>query len=151
MTVALRRRWGRDLDAATLYELLRLRVEVFVVEQACPYPELDGRDILAQTRHFWLADPAGEVISTLRLIAENPDGRTLFRIGRVCTKATERGHGHTTRLMQAALADVGPHPCLINAQTYLADMYARHGFTNDGPEFLEDGIPHVPMLRARRG
>ena len=50
MTVALRRSWAKDLDAATLYELLKLRVEVFVVEQATPYPELDGRDLLAEAR-----------------------------------------------------------------------------------------------------
>ena len=49
MTVALRRSWAKDLDAATLYELLKLRVEVFVVEQATPYPELAGRDLLAET------------------------------------------------------------------------------------------------------
>ena len=59
MTEALRRSWAKDLDARTLYELLKLRVEVFVVEQACPYPELDGRDLLAETRHFWLETPAG--------------------------------------------------------------------------------------------
>ena len=60
VTVALRRAWARDLDAPTLYALLRLRVEVFVVEQTCPYPELDGRDLEPQTRHFWLESPAGE-------------------------------------------------------------------------------------------
>ncbi|MDT5230601.1 MAG: ElaA protein, partial [Mycobacterium sp.] len=49
MTVALRRSWAKDLDTSTLYELLKLRVEVFVVEQACPYPELDGRDLLTET------------------------------------------------------------------------------------------------------
>ncbi|MGI9126162.1 MAG: GNAT family N-acetyltransferase, partial [Mycobacterium sp.] len=101
-------------------------------------------------RHFWLESPDGEVISTLRLMEENPEGRTQFRIGRVCTKADERGRGHTARLMQAALADVGEHPCRISAQSYLAEMYARHGFVVDGEEFLEDGIPHVPMLRAPR-
>ena len=151
MTVALRRCWGEDLDAATLYELLKLRVEVFVVEQACPYPELDGRDLHSQTRHFWLQEPDGEVISTLRLMEENPSGGKLFRIGRVCTKQAARGHGHTNRLMQAALADVGEqHPCALNAQTYLIEMYTRHGFVVDGDEFLEDGIPHVPMVRRHR-
>lgn len=150
MTVALHRCWGRDLDAATLYELLKLRVEVFVVEQACPYPELDGRDLASQTRHFWLQEPTGEAISTLRLIEENPNGGKQFRIGRVCTKQAARGHGHTTRLMQAALADVGGHRCEINAQTYLIEMYSRHGFVVDGDEFLEDDIPHVPMVRAPR-
>lgn len=150
MTVALRRCWGRDLDAATLYRLLTLRVEVFVVEQSCPYPELDGRDLESQTRHFWLEDAAGQVISTLRLLEDTPDGNLLFRIGRVATRAAERGHGHTARLMDAALADVGPHACRISAQTYLVDMYARYGFIDDGAEFVEDGIAHVPMLRAAR-
>lgn len=149
MTVALRRCWGKDLDTATLYELLKLRVEVFVVEQACPYPELDGRDLQSQTRHFWLQCQAGEVISVLRLMEENPNGNKLFRIGRVCTKQSVRGGGHATRLLQAALADVGEHPCHISAQTYLVEMYARHGFVVAGDEFVEDGIPHVPMLRAR--
>ena len=149
MTVALRRCWGQDLDTATLYELLKLRVEVFVVEQDCPYPELDGRDLQSQTRHFWLQEPTGDVISVLRLMEENPNGHKLFRIGRVCTKKSARGGGHATRLLQAALADVSEHPCHLNAQTYLVEMYARHGFVVAGDEFVEDGIPHVPMLRTR--
>lgn len=148
MTVALRRIWAKDLDAETLYEILKLRVEVFVVEQACPYPELDGRDLLAETRHFWLEHADGGVICTLRLMEEHPGGEKAFRIGRVCTKRASRGHGHTTRLLQAALAEVGDYPCRINAQTYLAEMYAQHGFVRDGDEFLDDGVPHVPMLRA---
>jgi ElaA protein len=149
VTVALRRCWGKDLDTATLYELLKLRVEVFVVEQDCPYPELDGRDLQSQTRHFWLQEPTGDVISVLRLMEENPNGHKLFRIGRVCTKKSARGGGHATRLLQAALADVSGHPCHLNAQTYLVEMYARHGFVVAGDEFVEDGIPHVPMLRTR--
>lgn len=147
MTVALHRSWAKDLDTATLYELLKLRVEVFVVEQACPYPELDGRDLLPETRHFWLQRPHGEVISTLRLMEEHAGGEKAFRIGRLCTRRTARGQGHTTRLLQAALADVGDYPCRIDAQTYLEEMYARHGFVRAGGEFVEDGIPHVPMLR----
>lgn len=147
MTIALRRSWSADLDAAMLYELLKLRVEVFVVEQACPYPELDGRDLLAETRHFWLETSAGEVISTLRLMEEHPGGHKGFRIGRVCTKRQARGHGHGTRLLQAALAEVGDYPCRIDAQTYLADMYARLGFVRHGDEFSEDGIPHVSMVK----
>ncbi len=151
MSVAPRRSWAKDLDAATLYELLKLRVEVFVVEQACPYPELDGRDLLAETRHFWLESPDGQVISTLRLMEEHPGGGKVFRIGRVCTKRADRGQGHTARLMQAALAEVGDYPCRIDAQTYLEEMYARHGFVRDGEEFMEDGIPHVPMIRPGLG
>ncbi len=148
MTVELRRAWARDLDAPTLYALLELRVEVFVVEQNCPYPELDGRDLEPRTRHFWLENLSGAVVSTLRLLEDQADGETVFRIGRVCTRAAERGQGHTTFLMNAALKEVGAHPCRISAQTYLADMYARHGFVTDGAEFDEDGIAHVPMVRA---
>src|ERR1700676_4790859 len=147
MTVAVHRSWAKDLDTATLYELLKLRVEVFVVEQACPYPELDGRDLRAETRHFWLEGADGEVISTLRLMEEHAGGEKAFRIGRVCTRRTARGHGHTTRLLQAALAEVGDYPCRIDAQTYLEDMYAQHGFVRVGDEFLDDGVPHVPMAR----
>ncbi len=147
MTVSLRRSWAKDLDAATLYELLKLRIEVFVVEQATPYPELDGRDLLAETRHFWLEGDDGEVITTLRLMEEHPGGEKEFRIGRVCTKRSARGQGHAARLLRAALAEVGNYPCRVNAQTYLADMYAILGFTPDGDEFLDDGIPHVPMVR----
>lgn len=147
MTITPRRSWAKDLDAATLYELLKLRVEVFVVEQATPYPELDGRDLLAETRHFWLEDSDGRVISTLRLMEEHPGGEKVFRIGRVCTRRTDRGQGHTSRLMTAALAEVGDDPCRIDAQSYLEEMYAKHGFVRDGEEFLDDGIPHIPMLR----
>ncbi len=146
MTLPLHRRWAKDLDAAALYALLQLRVEIFVVEQACPYLELDGLDLQPQTRHFWLETLGGEVISTLRLLQEDAG----FRIGRVCTRAAERGRGHTARLMRAALADVGDRACRISAQTYLAEMYGRHGFVQDGAEFLEDGIPHVPMVRGAR-
>jgi ElaA protein len=148
MTVTPKRSWAKDVDAATLYELLKLRVEVFVVEQATPYPELDGRDLLAETRHFWLEDAEGRVVATLRLMEEHPGGEKLFRIGRVCTKRSERGHGHADRLMQAALAEVGDFPCHIDAQTYLQEMYTKHGFVRTGGEFLDDGIPHVPMVRS---
>jgi ElaA protein len=147
VTISPRRSWAKDLDAATLYELLKLRVEVFVVEQATPYPELDGRDLLAETRHFWLEDADGKVVSTLRLMEEHPGGEKVYRIGRVCTKRNARGHGHTNRLMQAAHAEVGDDPCRIDAQTYLESMYVKHGFVRDGDEFLDDGIPHIPMLR----
>jgi ElaA protein len=74
-----------DLDATTLYELLRLRVDVFVVEQRCPYPELDGRDTEPATRHLWLPDPerGGSPVAYLRLLAE-PD--QAVRIGRVAVR-----------------------------------------------------------------
>ncbi|MEU0500546.1 GNAT family N-acetyltransferase [Nocardia sp. NPDC005998] len=146
-TVALKRSWALDLDTATLYQLLKLRVEVFVVEQKCAYPELDGLDLLPETRHFWL-DDEGEVISTLRLLEEHENGVKSFRIGRVCTAVPARGHGYTTRLVQAALAEAGSATVRLSAQTYLVDMYAKFGFKPDGEEFEEDGIMHLPMRRG---
>jgi ElaA protein len=147
MSAALHRAWAKDLDAPTLYAILKLRVEVFVVEQARPYPELDGRDLFAETRHFWL-EAEGEVICTLRLMEEHAGGQKTFRLGRLCTQRNVRGEGHTTRLLRAALAEVGDYPCRINAQVYLADMYAQHGFVRDGDDFLDDGVPHVAMVKS---
>ncbi|NKY45210.1 GNAT family N-acetyltransferase [Nocardia sp. MDA0666] len=146
-TVALKRSWAADLDTATLYKLLKLRVEVFVVEQKCAYPELDGLDLLPETRHFWL-DDEGEIICTLRLLEEHHNGVKSFRIGRLCTTPEARGHGYTTRVLQAAIAEAGSATVRLNAQTYLVDLYTKHGFKPDGEEYEEDGIAHIPMRRG---
>jgi len=133
-----------DLDTTTLYALLKLRSDVFVVEQACPYPELDGRDTEPTTRHLWLAEEPAKPQSYVRILAE-PDGSA--RIGRVCTAASARGRGLSRRLMEAALTRTGDRPCVLDAQSYLVDFYRSFGFTVVGPEYIEDGIPHVPMRR----
>lgn len=132
-----------DLPPRTLYALLRLRVDVFVVEQCCPYPELDGRDTEPTTRHMWLAH-AGAPIAYLRLLAE-PDQAA--RIGRVVVARAWRGQGHAGRLMHAALDRVGDTECRLDAQSHLAGFYQRYGFAVAGAEFDEDGIAHVPMRR----
>ena len=132
-----------ELDVRTLHDLLRLRVEVFVVEQKCAYPELDGRDIEPGTRHLWLAS-AEAPVAYLRILAE-PGG--VERIGRVAVARPARGNGHAGQLLREALALVGERPCVLDAQSYLVDFYRRYGFTVTGPEYVEDGIPHVPMRR----
>jgi ElaA protein len=137
-----------ELDPPTLYALLSLRVDVFVVEQQCPYREIDGRDLEPGTRHLWLGPSRGEPVAYLRLLTE-PDGTA--RIGRVCTAATARGAGHSSVLMAAALDLVGDdRPSVLDAQSYLVDFYRRFGFAPIGDEFVEDGIPHVPMHRPPR-
>jgi ElaA protein len=145
----LRRSWALDLDVATLYELLRLRVDVFVVEQACPYGELDGRDLEERARHYWLTgngDPAA-VLGTLRLLKE-PDGG--YRIGRLCTAKTARGRGLGKQLMDAAMAEVGDGACVLDAQEHLADFYRAYGFEATGPAYDWDGVAHLPMRREAR-
>lgn len=146
-TTTIRRARSYDLSTDILYRLLKLRVEVFVVEQGCAYPELDGRDLERETRHYWI-EAGDDVICTLRLLEEHEDGVKSYRIGRLCTRPEYRGQGHTRRLLQAALAEVGSTPCRILAQTYLADMYAEYGFEPTGPDVVEDGIPHRPMQRV---
>jgi ElaA protein len=132
-----------ELDLATLYALLRLRVEVFVVEQACPYPELDGQDLDPSTVHLWLTGDAGNVQGYLRLLTDGPRRR----IGRVCTARSARGTGVARQLMVAALDELGSAPCVLDAQSHLAGFYASFGFVPDGEEFVEDGIAHLPMRR----
>jgi ElaA protein len=133
----------RDLDTTTLYAILKLRCDVFVVEQECSYADLDGRDTEPGTRHVWLAR-ADDLLAYLRIL---DDGDT-ERIGRVVTAPEARGAGHAGRLMAHALTVVGNRPSVLHAQAYLTGFYARFGFAQTGPEYLEDGIPHVPMARA---
>lgn len=132
-----------ELDTATLYALLQLRVDVFVVEQRCPYPELDGRDTEPATRHLWL-ERDGAPVAYLRILAE-PGGAV--RIGRVAVVRPARRAGLAGELMAAALAEAGDRECVLNAQSHLVDFYARLGFAVSGPEYLDDGIPHRPMRR----
>lgn len=143
-TVTLRVATFADLDAATLYALLRLRVDTFVVEQQCCYPELDGRDTEPTANHLWLAQD-GQPVAYLRLLDE-PDGAV--QIGRVVVSGPARGAGLASRLLAAALDRVGPRACVVKAQSHLAGFYGRYGFVPTGPEFLDDGIPHVPMRRS---
>ena len=134
-----------ELDAATLYALLRLRVDVFVVEQHCAYPEIDGRDTEPGALHVWLADEPAHPLGYLRILSD-PGG--VARIGRVAVARPARGAGLAQRLMRAALDHVGDRPCVLDAQAGLVDFYADFGFVVTGPEYLEDGIPHVPMRRV---
>jgi ElaA protein len=134
---------GDQLSAATLYALLTLRVAVFVVEQEAPYAELDGRDLRPDTVHLWFGDP--EPLAYLRLLRD-PGG--VVRIGRVCTAMVARGAGLSSRLMIAALAEVGDRPAVLDAQVHAQNFYARFGFVPVGEPFEEDGIPHITMRRG---
>ncbi len=133
---------GPRLTATQLYDLLRLRVDIFVVEQNCPYHELDGRDLLDTTTHLWMADAEG-VTAAVRVLAD-PVGA---RIGRVVTRVDRRGEGLAAELIRAALDQFEGVDTVLDAQSHLRDFYERFGYTVTGPEFVEDGIPHLPMAR----
>jgi ElaA protein len=138
----LRRARFAELTPFEVYALLRVRVDVFVVEQECPYPELDGRDLEPETLHLWFEDD-GVVAATIRIL---DDGETRA-IGRVATAAGYRGRGLAARLIEDGIALCGDVPITMGAQEYLEDWYGRFGFRKSGPGYVEDGIPHVPMRR----
>jgi ElaA protein len=142
----LHREWAADLTPERLYAILALRLDVFVIEQRCFYPELDGRDLEPATRHFWIGseDHPDVPIAYLRLLEERDGG---YRIGRVCTTVRARGRGLSRRLMEAALADVGSAQTVLDAQVTVADLYRRFGYEVTGEEYLDFGIPHVEMRR----
>jgi ElaA protein len=132
-----------EIDPGTLYRILRLRSEVFVIEQNCVYLDQDGRDSEPSARQLWI-ERDGEVVATLRLLVDEGGVR---RIGRVATAASARGAGLGAALMHRALELCDGAPIVLDAQSYLVDWYRAFGFEPSGPEYVEDGIPHVPMAR----
>lgn len=133
-----------DLRPRTLYALLRLRVDIFVVEQECAYPELDGRDVEPSTGHLWI-EVGGTPVATVRTLVDEDGTRHL---GRVATHRDHRGRGYAARLVREGIDRLAPHPVHIGAQAYLEGWYAQFGFVRAGQDYLEDGIPHLPMVRA---
>lgn len=132
-----------ELTAPELYEIYRLRVSVFVVEQSCAYQEVDEADRTAW--HVWLQDENG-IAAYARVLAPG----TVFpdvSIGRVIAVRRREGLGRRIVLaaIDAAREHFGSRRITIEAQSYVKALYTSLGFTQTGPEFLEDGIPHVPM------
>jgi ElaA protein len=138
-----------DLGPRTAYEVWRLRQQVFVVEQDCPYPDLDGRDLEPATRHVVLVEDAPgreSVVGTLRVL----DDGDWARIGRVTVAPAARGRGLAARMMDEAMTLCGDREVRLDAQTGLTAFYEGYGFEVAGPAFDEDGIMHVPMRRPAR-
>jgi ElaA protein len=133
------------IDPATLYAIFSLRGQVFVVEQACPYEDLDGRDLEPGCLQWWHEEPGGGVVATARLLWE--DERS--RLGRLCTARSARNRGLATSLLRAALDHAGDRPVILDAQRHLTDWYETFGFRRTGHEFVDVGIPHVEMIRDR--
>lgn len=130
-----------DLTKRELYEILRLRVDVFVVEQACPYPEIDGKDYDAI--HIYLENQ-GQILAYARVYEE--EGQV--HLGRVIAK--ERRKGHATLILKeaikAAKEKYQTRKIIIEAQTYAKKLYEKVGFVEDSEVFLLDGIEHVKMV-----
>lgn len=145
-------RWElKTFDALTtgeLYAIFRLRIAVFVVEQNCPYQDADGKDL--KSCHLMGFDADKELTAYARLL---PAGVSYAEasIGRVVTSAGARRTGAGKALMAKALEEIeklyGTVPVRIGAQLYLKKFYESFGFVMEGEEYMEDGIPHIIMLR----
>lgn len=134
------------LEGLTVYKILKLRNEIFVVEQACIYQDCDGKDL--EGIHFY-AEEEGEILSYLRVL---PAGvvHEEVTIGRVVTNPDARGRGLSTALLKKAISyakeQLHAKAVRISAQAYLLEFYGNLGFKPISESYLEDGIPHVEMM-----
>lgn len=136
-----------QLSTMQLYQLLQLRVDVFVVEQKCPYPELDGKDHLQDVHHL-LGYQADKLIACARLLPKGVSYPSVS-IGRVAIAQSHRGGGLGHQLVQEAVSACGvlwPKESIeIGAQEHLSEFYQQHGFIPTSAMYLEDDIPHIDM------
>lgn len=136
-----------EIKLDQFYALAALRIDVFVIEQNCPYQEFDGKD--SASHHLWCTDEQGVVHAVLRIVKPGVSYDEVS-IGRVATSAALRGSGLGRELMQRGLKFINEHygqvPVRISAQAYLTKFYASFGFVSIGTTYLEDDIPHIEML-----
>jgi len=141
-----------ELSVPELYAIIELRERVFVVEQACAYLDADGADPVS--RHLWAeageagqAGQRGPIRAYLRIVPAGVKYEEVS-LGRIVTAPDARGTGLGRTLVARGLAAVGEVPVRISAQAYLERFYGDFGFHRASELYLEDGIPHVEMLRG---
>jgi ElaA protein len=139
--------WARfdQLSAAALYQLLRFRQQIFVVDQRSPYPDLDGLDVTAWHCRLWAG---GDLAGCLRLLPPDQPGIAV-RIGRVAVAVKLRRQGLGRRLMTEALSFCRVHHpgsrILLGAQLYLSRFYQEFGFLPASEPYDDYGVPHIDM------
>jgi ElaA protein len=144
----VRKSWD-ELSTTELYAFLKLRTDVFFVEQKVDEEELDWRDTEPTTEHYFIADEVGTAAYLRTLVdaqAEHLDAHRV--IGRVVTRADRRGEGLASKLLDEVLSLHGHEPLMLHAQEYVAPLYAKAGFVAFGEPYMEAGISHLSMYRA---
>ena len=144
----MRKTWT-ELTTDELYAFLKLRTDVFYLEQKVDDEELDNRDLEPETTHFYIADEAGAAAYLRTLLddeAEHLDARRI--VGRVVVRADRRGEGLAQQLLNRVLSLYGHEPLMLHAQVYAAPLYAKAGFVAFGEPYDEAGISHISMYRA---
>ncbi len=135
---------GDELTAQDVYDIWRIRDAVFAFEQQIQDVDVDGRDLLPVTTHFWTADDDGPT-SYLRVYV---DDQGLRHVGRVCTRRDQRGRGLSGRLVAEVHRLWGDETLQLNAQAHLERWYETFGYRRSGDDFDDAGIPHTPMVRV---
>lgn len=140
----------RDLSARELYEILRARSQVFVIEQNCLYQDVDGKDYNAH--HLFMLDD-DRVVGYLRIL-DRGISYVEVSIGRVMVDSQYRGNGLAGNIMKSAIDfiehSMNERKIRISAQSYLTDFYENLGFEIESEEYLEDSIPHIEMLYYKK-
>ena len=140
----------QELSVSQFFDVLQLRINVFVVEQQCAYPELDEHDRHAETRHLSGRDESRQLIAYARIL---PAGLSFpeVSLGRFVVRKDARGQGIGHQLLSVALKEIQSswpgHAIQISAQDYLEKFYGQYGFARVSDVYLEDGIRHVEMVR----
>ncbi|WP_085296917.1 GNAT family N-acetyltransferase [Cognaticolwellia mytili] len=140
-----------QLTTDELYDLLKLRIDIFVVEQSCFYPDLDDHDRHSETLHLFCYQ-CGQMTAYLRILPKGSTYRDHISIGRVAISSHARGTGLGHKLMKEALMVSNKYfaqdTIKISAQEHLEKFYNQHGFERVSNMYLEDGIPHIGMLNT---
>ena len=138
----------QDLEIDELYAMMALRAAVFVVEQNCVYQDLDYKDQKALHVMGWIN---GKLVAYTRLFGPG-DYFDQASIGRVIVSMDDRGNNYGHQIMSASINAITQYYKTdridISAQTYLEQFYTAHGFLPSGEEYLEDGIPHIKMIKT---
>ncbi len=137
-----------ELTSKELYDIFHLRVEVFMLEQNCLYNEVDGKD--TKCSHLW-CEADGQILAYCRIVPPNISYENTPSIGRVVSHPKYRHLKLGHQLMRHAIEIISNHfqteKIQISAQSYLKNFYEKYGFKQTSEEYLEDGLPHMEMVR----
>ena len=136
-----------SLSLDHFHDIIALRIKIFVIEQNCPYQDLDGKD--KRAFHLFYTNNRNEVVAATRILPQNVSYAEVS-VGRVVVDKSFRRTGLGHLIMEESMnfiqAEFGLIDVRLSAQKHLENYYEKHGFKSTGKEYLEDGIPHIEML-----
>lgn len=144
---------GPELSTTDLYDILRLRVEIFTVEQNCPYQDLDGQDLGDNIYHIRAVSETNGLLAYIRVMYNNTEEKQV-QIGRVVVEKNSRSIGlgrdlmmHALQLIEEKQSEYPSDTAMLHGQAYVRKYYESFGFEIEGEQFLEDDIPHWLFIK----